>query len=232
MNLKDKPQGKIKTLSLRAFYSEMIKIVGGIGLYIYARPRVYYVSKKAAKKIKGGVLIAANHRSLKDVFLLFLTFWYRRLHFPATAQLFEKPINRFFFYNMNCIPIERSAQNVSALKRMCELLKKNKAVAIFPEGSINKGEELMDFKRGTAYMANKTGKPIVPVYIGEIGRWWQMTPVIVGEPIDVAGMCGQLSRAEAIDKVSQHLRNEEEKLAEYCRGISEKKKKRCACQKQ
>ena len=227
MNLKDKQRSETKTLSLRLFYSEMIKIFGGIGLYIYARPRVYYVSKAAAKKIKGGVLIAANHRSLKDVFMLFLTFWYRRLHFPAIAKLFEKPINRFFFYNMNCIPIDKSTYNVGALKTMCELLKRNKAVAIFPEGAINEDEELMSFKRGTAYMANKTGKPVVPVYIGERKKWWQQTPVIVGEPIDVATFCRNYPRTEAIDRASEYLRKEEIKLAEYCNAVCEKKNKRC-----
>lgn len=226
MNLKRKQKSDIKTLSLRAFYSEMIKIFGGLGLYIYARPRIYYVSR-AAKRLRGGVLIAANHRSMRDVILLFLTFWYRRLYFPATSQLFNNPINRFFFYNMNCIPINKSGQNIGALRRMCELLNKNRAVVIFPEGSINKNDELLDFKKGTAYMANKTGKPVVPVYIGEIGKWWQMTPVIVGEPIDVAAYCGKFPRAEAMDRASEYLRDEEKKLASYCKTLYKKKNKRC-----
>lgn len=226
MNSKDKQQSEKKTLSLRLFYSEMIKIFGGIGLYLYARPRVYYVSRTAARKIKGGALIAANHRAMKDACVLFLIFWYRRLHFPANAKLFEKPINRFFFYNMNCIPIDKSSQNIGALRRMCDLLKRNKAVAIFPEGAINTEAELMSFKRGTAYMANKTGKPVIPVYIGQREKWWQQIPVVVGEPFDVAAFCRELPRAEAIDRANEHLREAELALEEYCNTVSERKNKR------
>ena len=79
----------------------MIKIGGGLGLYLYLRPRVYRISKSVPKRIRGGILIAANHRSMKDPLILFLVFWYRRLYFPAASELFEKPINRFFFHNMN-----------------------------------------------------------------------------------------------------------------------------------
>ena len=206
----------------------MIKLGGGLGLYLYLRPKVYRISKRSPKRIKGGCLIAANHTSTKDPIILFLTFWYRRLYFPAAKELFEKPINRFFFHNMNCILIDRSTHNIRAIRRMCELLEKNRAVAIFPEGAINfTDEELLSFKEGTAYMANKTRKPVLPVYIGSREKWWQSIPVIVGEPVDVAAIYSGFPRAEAMNKTSEYLRVEERKLAAYCRTIYEKRKKRC-----
>ena len=186
------------------------------------------MSKGSARRIKGGVLIAANHRSMKDPLILFLIFWYRRLYFPAASELFEKPINRFFFYNMNCIPIDRSAQNISAIKTMCGWLKKRKAVAIFPEGAINTTEELLSFKRGTAYMAYKSGCPIIPVYIGCRDKWWQSLPVIVGEPIDVSEICRSYPRGEAIDRAGEILKDEERRLEEYCDTVvGARERKRC-----
>ena len=219
MNSKDKQKNEIKTLSLRWFYSEMIKIGGGLGLYLYLRPRVYRISKSVPKRIRGGILIAANHRSMKDPLILFLVFWYRRLYFPAASELFEKPINRFFFHNMNCIPIDRSTQNIQPLKKMCGLLKKKRAVAIFPEGAINTSEELLGFKRGTAYMANKSGCPVLPVYIGSREKWWQSIPVVIGEPVDVAALCRNYPRGEAVDRASEYLRNEEQRLEEYYESV-------------
>ena len=91
---------KRRRLSLRSFYSEMIKLFGGIGFFLYLRPKAVRISDKVPKRIKGGVLIAANHRSVRDPLILFLVFWYRRLYFPATEELFKKPLNRFFFKNL------------------------------------------------------------------------------------------------------------------------------------
>ena len=228
MSSKYKHKNEIKTLSLRWFYSEMIKLGGGLGLYLYLRPRLYRVSEGTPKRISGGVLIAANHRSQRDPLILFLVFWYRRLYFPATSELFEKPMNRFFFHNMNCIRIDRSENNVQALKTMCGWLKKNRAVAIFPEGAINTTEKLLNFKKGTAYMANKSGRPVVPVYIGDREKWWQCIPVIVGEPVDVKALCRSLPRGEALDRASEYLRDEELRLKNYYDSVVRpKQSKRC-----
>ena len=228
MNLKNKQQSEKKTLSLRLFYSEMIKLGGGIGLYLYFRPKVYRISDKVPKLIKGRYLIAANHRSMKDPIILFLTFWNRRLYFPAAKELFEKPINRFFFHNMNCIPIDRSTHNMGAIRRMCGLLEKNRAVVIFPEGAINTTEEeLLGFKKGTAFMANKSRSPVLPVYIGERERWWQCIPVVIGEPVDVSEICKKYPRTEAVDRASEYLRDEEARLAEFYQTLRSNKAKRC-----
>ena len=202
----------------------MIKLGGGLGLYLYLRPKVYRISKKAPLRVKGGSIIAANHTSMKDPLILFLVFWYRRLYFPAAKELFEKPINAFFFHNMNCIPIDRSSNNIGAIRRMCDLLAKNRAVAIFPEGAINTTEaELLEFKKGTVYMANKTRKPVIPVYIGSRERWWQSTPVVIGEPVDVRALCMEYPRSEALDRASEYLRNEENRLARFAQDLRIKK---------
>lgn len=226
MSWKDKHKSEINTLSLRAFYSEMIKLGGGLVLYLRFRPRVYRISDNVPKRLRGGYLIAANHRSMRDPIILFLVFWYRRLYFPAAKELFEKPINRFFFHNMNCIPIDRSAHNIRAIRRMCDLLERNRALVIFPEGAINRTDrELLEFKKGTVYMANKTSKPVLPVYIGERKKWWQSTPVIVGEPIDVAVISDCCAKGEGIDKACEYLRDREVYLAEYCAKICSAREK-------
>ena len=228
MNWKDKQKNEIRTLSLRWFYSEMIKLGGGLGLYLYSRPRVYRISEASPKIIKGGTLIAANHTSMRDPIILLLVFWYRRLYFPAAKELFEKPINRFFFHNMNCIPIDRSTMDMKPIRRMCKLLEKDRAVAIFPEGAINTTDELLGFKKGTAFMANRSGKPVLPVYIGDRESWWEPIPVIIGEPVDVAALCKSFPKGEALERVSEYLRREELRLEEHYKNVVKpSKNKRC-----
>ena len=220
MNSTDKSKKKKKRkLSLRSFYYEMIKIFGGLWVSLYVRPKVYRISDSVPKRIKGGVIIAANHTSCLDPVALFCVFWYRRLYFPATEELFYKPINSFFFTNMNCIRIDRNSPNTAALKEMCRLLKRDKAVAIFPEGGINATDEMKVFKKGTAYMALRCNCPILPVYISKKETRREPTYIVIGEPVNVTDVCKDMSKEEAVERVSEYLRNAEIALAEYCDKI-------------
>jgi 1-acyl-sn-glycerol-3-phosphate acyltransferase len=201
----------------------MIKLFGGIGFFLYLRPKAVRISDKVPKRIKGGVLIAANHRSVRDPLILFLVFWYRRLYFPATEELFKKPLNRFFFKNMNCIMIERNSPNTSAVREMCGYLREDKAIAIFPEGAINTTEELLNYKNGTAFMAIRSGKPVLPVYIGKREKWWEPLYVIIGEAVDTVELCRGVPRSETVKKVSDHLRDTELALAEHYEELKRRK---------
>jgi len=193
----------------------MIKLFGGVGLYLYLRPKIHRISPQVPKRIKGGVLIASNHTSLYDPLVLFCVFWYRRLYFPATKELFAKPINKFFFKNMNCIMIDRDTLNTSAVKTMCARLKEGNAIAIFPEGRISTSGVLLDFKDGTAFMARRCSKPVLPVYIAPRENKRQRIHVIIGEPIDVSELCINYSKDECIAVITEELRLAEERLEEY-----------------
>ena len=217
MSLKSKQKRKkrIKSKGLAVFYSEMIKFFSGVGIFLYLRPKIHRISKKVPKNIKGRLLIAANHTSMLDPVALFYVFWRRRLYFPATEALFSKPINRFFFENMNCIRIERNANNTSAIRKMCALLNDERAVAIFPEGRINATAEDIEIKLGTAFMAVKCNCPILPVYISHREKRWQRIHVVIGEPIFVDAVCKGLARGDAIAAVSESLKKAEKALEGY-----------------
>ena len=223
MNSKDKSKPKKRKWYIFEFYSEMIKLFAGLGLYIYLRPKVHRISKNVPKRIKGGVLIAANHPSMLDPLVLFSVFWQRRLYFPATKELFRKPINRFFFENMHCIFIDKDTFNTSAIRTMCEHLKKKRAIAIFPEGSINTSEALIGFKQGTAFMALRSGCPVLPVYIGSRDRWWKPIHVCIGEPVDLSSMFGEYPRSEAVKRASEYLRDAEIELEKFYNSVLDKK---------
>lgn len=225
MSSKDKRtrSKRAKSKGLAIFYSEMIKFLGGVGAYLCLRPKIHRISENAPRNMKGGVLIAANHTSTLDPVALFCVFWRRRLYFPATEELFEKPINRFFFKNMNCIRIQRKSANTEAIRTMCALLKDGRAVAIFPEGRINAEETDIDLKKGTAFMAIKCGCPILPVYISHRENKKQRLHVVIGEPIYAEAVCEGLSRSEKIDALSEYLKNAEAELeAFYKEGVGGK----------
>jgi 1-acyl-sn-glycerol-3-phosphate acyltransferase len=57
---------------------------------------------------------------------------------------------------IEALPIGSSSQ------KAIELLKQNRNVGLFPEGRVSLDGKLMDFRRGAALLAYKTGRPIVP----------------------------------------------------------------------
>lgn len=217
MSLKDRQVRRKRTRSkgLALFYYEMIKIFSGVGIYLYLRPKIHRISENAPRNVKGGVLIAANHTSTLDPVALFCVFWRRRLYFPATEELFHKPINRFFFKNMNCIRIDRESANMAAIRKMCDLLKDGRAVAIFPEGKINAEAEDIDLKKGTAFMALKCNTPILPVYISHRESRWERIHIVIGEPIYGQNVCEGLSKSERMDALLGQLKEAQSELSRY-----------------
>ncbi len=223
MSLKNKQKRKNRRRYPYNPYNDMIKIFGGWGAALCLRPKVHRVSSSVPKKIKGGVLIASNHTSSTDPIILFCVFWYRRLTFLATKEIFVKAINRFFFKNMNCLPVDKEQFSSDTLRVVNDRLKKNMAVVIFPEGKINREEEdILKFKDGTVYIAYRCNKPILPVYIARRDRWWKQNHVIIGEPIYVDKLYTELPRAERIRHISEYLRNYELSLAKYYKTLIKK----------
>lgn len=214
MKLKEKPRAG-KGLLFNP-YSHMIKILAAPGAVLWYRIKLHRISEKSPKNLKGGVIIASNHNSFNDPVILFYAFWRKRLSFLATKELFGTPINRFFFKNMNCIMVDREKFGVSTLKEACRKLKHDLSVVIFPEGLINCTEdELLRYKAGAAFMATKSGKPVLPVYIANRKRWWERTHVVIGECVDISQICRDIHKKDALNYASEYLYRQELVLAEY-----------------
>ena len=116
-----------------------------------------------------GLILCGNHKSPLDIFLL-VSSTRRKIHFFSKIELFNTKFKNFFFRKMGCIPVNRKKKNEDALEEGYKCLNKNQLVAIFPEGTINKTNELiMPFKYGAVKMSKQTFKQILPFVI--IGRY-------------------------------------------------------------
>ena len=104
---------------------------------------------------KTNFIIVANHLSFMDPIVVGVAIP-QKVHWITHRLLFKIPILRLFFYLTACIPSGNSSSKAA------ELLFQNKNVGMFPEGAISRSGELLDFKRGSAMLAMKTGRPVVP----------------------------------------------------------------------
>ena len=223
-NLKDNKQKKNKKYG--NFYYDFVKVTGALPVLLWMRPKILRPYGK--KKLKGGVLISANHRSYLDPIIVHCAFSGRRLHSLATKDLFNTKLKSAFFNRMHCIEVDKDNFTLSAFHEIVTRLKDGKAVVIFPEGQINTSQNansLLTFKSGAALMAHKSAAPILPVYIVKREKWYQRQRIVVGEPVDIRAMVGDTPTMADFSRVSEYLRDKEMELMEYYEGWRNRKNK-------
>ena len=114
----------------------------------------------------GKIILAGNHTNLLDCLIVGIS-TRRCVHFIAKAEL-TKGIGKYIFGSLGIIPVDRSssASGAQAVNTAEEYLKDDKLIAIFPEGTINRTDDIMmPFKGGAVKIALDTGTKIVPFAI-------------------------------------------------------------------
>ncbi len=121
------------------------------------------------------VIFAANHASHLDAPLLVSVVperWRRELFVAGAADYFFD--TRFkaatFALLLNAVPIERHRVSRSSANRVSELLADGWSMLIFPEGGRSPDGWGQAHRAGAAWMAARTGRPIVPVHVEGTGR--------------------------------------------------------------
>lgn len=119
----------------------------------------------------GGVILVANHTSFLDPPLLAMT-TRRQVFFLAKEELFRVPILGTFMKWLCAIPVNRDKVSLRVLRMAIDLLGKQQALGIFPEGKRQRlgHKKLGPLLTGAAYMAIKSGSQIVPVGISGTDR--------------------------------------------------------------
>ena len=112
----------------------------------------------------GRVVLAGNHTSNLDCLLL-ISSTKRPIHFLAKDELI-KGWKKIIFKNMGIIPVNRRIHDKNALHSAIEVLKEDKVIGIFPEGTINKTKDvIMPFKIGAVKMSKDTNSLLIPFTI-------------------------------------------------------------------
>lgn len=131
---------------------------------------------------KGKVIFVANHRSNMDIVVLNMALL-RNQKMLAKKELFKNKFLGGFFKKMGCIPVDRGQTDLNAIKLSLKVLKENKILTIFPEGTRNKTSlELGEVKTGACMLAIKAKAPIVPVWIKKKPKLFCFNKIKFGKP--------------------------------------------------
>lgn len=120
---------------------------------------------------KGSFIIAANHTSYMDHFMMSILVPYlnRKIHFLAKKEHFEGFFKRAWHTYTGAIPIDRQKGGKETLKWAIEALEEGKIIGIHPEGTRSLTGKLQKAKTGVARLALLSKAPVVP--IGLIGTF-------------------------------------------------------------
>jgi len=94
----------------------------------------------------GAIIICANHKHIMDQCAILIS-TKRMVHYLAKKEYFDGKF-AWFFKMAGCIPVNRSIKDTDASLKAINILKKNQAIGLFPEGTRNKTKDfLLPFKR-------------------------------------------------------------------------------------
>jgi len=150
---------------------------------------------------EGGVIIASNHRSFLDPFVIG-TLLHRPVYFVAKRELFTHRLPAWWLSSLGAFPVDRGNGDRDAMDTARRILERGDCVVIFPEGTRTRPGGLGSPKRGVGRLALETGAPIIPVAVHgteAIRRGWRI------RPHKVSLRCGQPLRFEQVDSPSPQL---------------------------
>jgi 1-acyl-sn-glycerol-3-phosphate acyltransferase len=112
----------------------------------------------------GRFILAVNHRSNLDPPLLG-SLTPREVHFFAKEELFRRqPLAGFISY-LNAFPVRRGGFDRASLIKCVEILKRDRALIMFPEGTRAPRDGFLRAKIGLGWVACLAQAPVLPVYV-------------------------------------------------------------------
>ena len=216
MNTENSGKQKKKSRIFGNFCYDFIKITGALPALLFVRPKIIYAQGKKPRLL-GALLISSNHIGFLDPIIVHTAVLSRRLHSLATKDLYKNKLAEFFFDRVHCIKTDKDNFSLSAFHTIIDRLNNGCAVVVFPEGEINRAKDrgVLTFKAGITLMAHKSGAPILPMYIVKREKWYHRQYVVIGQPIDIRSLLGEVPSMESITNASETLRENELSLYQY-----------------
>ena len=168
----------------------------------------------------GNTVVICNHLRKMDIFYVGYLFKGKTFYL-AKKEWFDNKLLGFFIRKLGGIPVDRDNADMQSVRNSLKVLKDNKRLCIFPEGTRNKSgnTDIMPLHGGAAMLAFKTNAKIVPLNINKPAKFMHKNDIYVGEPFDFSEYQGQRLDTELNNKLTEIMyqklcdaKSEQEKL--------------------
>jgi 1-acyl-sn-glycerol-3-phosphate acyltransferase len=142
--------------------------------------RLSRTGREHLRGIRGGLIVASNHRSFLDPFVIGVTLpWRRPMQYVAKVELFERRWQGWLLSRVGAFPIRRGQSDDTAMETARLVLERGGTVCIFPEGTRIRSGSLATPKRGVGRLALETGAAVSPFAVHgseHVRRGWRIRP--------------------------------------------------------
>jgi glycerol-3-phosphate dehydrogenase (NAD(P)+) len=136
--------------------------------------------REHGRHIKGGLIVAANHRSFLDPFVIGGSLpWARPMNYMAKVELFERRWQGWLLSRLGAFPVRRRESDEESMETARLVVERGGTCVIFPEGTRIRTGSLGTPKRGVGHLALQTGAPIIPAAVigtEHVRRGWRIRP--------------------------------------------------------
>lgn len=203
----------------------LAKLTGAIPAMLFFKRRTVYADRRSqSRRIKGAAVIVSNHTSIFDYMVMLYLFPWRTLHYLTAELMF---FNKALAWLMSClgaVRVDRKSGEMSFIGEAVSLLKRGRVVGIFPEAYVSRDGKIGEFKPSAAYIALKSGAPVIPVYCSGGYGLFKRVDTAIGERIYLRDYCpADDPTPEELGRLSAMLRD---RVRELERQVAAAKKTR------
>jgi 1-acyl-sn-glycerol-3-phosphate acyltransferase len=175
----------------------------------------------------GPVILAPVHRSFMDFFVA-SEVTKRKIFYMAKDDLWHSRLLGSFLDSVGAFPVNRSGTDRLALERAQDVLERGEVLILFPEGTRRAGPVVEELHEGAAFLAARTGAPIVPIGIGGTADAMPKgskfvrpvkVHVVVGQPLEAPERSarGRVPRHQ-VHEMTEQLRVELQRVFDLAQG--------------
>jgi len=171
----------------------------------------------------GPAVLIANHQSNLDPLLIGWSIA-RPITIPGKIELFRIPVLPKLLRGLGCFPVDREIADAGSLRRSLLMLRQDRLLAVFPEGTRSRSGEIGPFGPTLTKVAIRERVPIVPIAVAGTARILapgQITPkfgarvgIRVGSPFELGDYYGAKLGNDDLARATEKVRGEVTSLYE------------------
>jgi len=175
----------------------------------------------------GAVVLAPVHRSFIDFFVV-SEVTRRKLFYMTKEEMWSSHLLGRFLDSTGAIPVHREGADRQSVARSQAVLDQGQVLVLFPEGTRRSGDSVVDLHEGAAFLATRTGAPIVPVGIAGTSESQPLgtklprpvkVRIVLGEPLmPPARTEGGRTPRRVIRELNEQLRSELQRVYDQARS--------------
>ncbi len=179
----------------------------------------------------GAFLLTPSHRSMLDIPWVSMC-TSRRVRFMGKASAFSMPIVGSLFKLLGGFPVARDGSDRGPLRDSLKILAAGEPLAVFPEGTRQRGDKIGELQQGAAYLAIKSQVPVVPIALYDTERTWRgqsKFPSLGGPGIVLVGKAlvppvtqSSVVKREVVEAFTAQLHEEMQSLWDQAKAIAAK----------